>query len=43
MVDLATEKPNVPYSVTLSFFKITDWWKSGWLIEGAIMEPAYPD
>jgi hypothetical protein len=42
-VDLATEQPNVPFSVTLSFFKITDWWKSGWLIEGAILEPAYPD
>ena len=42
-MDLATEEPNVPFSVTLSFFKITDWWKSGWLIEGAILEPAYPD
>jgi hypothetical protein len=42
MVDLATEQPNVPFSVTLSFFKINDWWKSGWLIEGAILEPAYP-
>ena len=43
MVDLSTEQPNVPFMVILSFFRITEWWKSGWLIEGAILEPAYPD
>lgn len=29
-------------TVEVSFFKKNDWWKSGWLIEGFILEPVYP-
>ena len=30
-------------SVKVNFFKNDDWWKSGWLIEGFILEPVYPN
>jgi hypothetical protein len=30
-------------SVKLNFYKNDDWWKSGWLIEGFILEPVNPD
>ena len=29
-------------TVEVSFFKKNDGWKSGWLIEGFILEPVYP-